>query len=220
MGSEGVRIRTDLVRIFSIILLLAVLGVSGLFYYRINRLEVALVNYKESYTRLIGDYTILQEMYTNLSSDYNSLYEMYTDLRDESINLQEIYSSLRADYASLQETHSNLKREYEEIFNLEKETVLEKDMTLNISEGENATLSYDIPYAGYIEMEFTASSDVFFWIGSSITKDVYYSRYPPFPQTLTNGTFRVPVPNTTYLFASNPNPEQKVTINLMITLTY
>ncbi len=82
------------------------------------------------------------------------------------------------------------------------------------------TISYDIDIAGYLEVNFTSSTDVFFWIGSSVAGGDYYSRYPPFPETSTGGTFEVPVCATTYFFIKNADEEADASITFSIKYLY
>ena len=171
------------------------------------------MRFQESYSKLQNDYVSLQETHSTVRSDYVELQEMYSTLRSEYSNLQDWYSTLEMEKLSLQ-------NEYDEVKRLEKRVVLEENKTLNLAAGENATLSYDILFAGYIEVNFTASSDIYFWVGSPLTQEIYYARYPPFPNTAMNGTAIIPVCAEVFLHINNPSEFTNSTVTLTITYIY
>ena len=82
------------------------------------------------------------------------------------------------------------------------------------------TLSYETIYAGYIEVNFTSSVDIYFWVGSSVTEDHYYARYPPFPETASNGTFAVPAYGELYIFIKNPSEDASASVALTVKYVY
>ena len=114
-----------------------------------------------------------------------------------------------------------LQQELEDITNLQKKILLENNETLEIGINGNITLSYDTRYAGYIEVNFTASSDVILWVGSSILDTLYYARIPPsFPETSKQGSFVIPTCDNIHVFLINPSETLKVEIMLAITYYY
>jgi hypothetical protein len=84
----------------------------------------------------------------------------------------------------------------------------------------NVTFTYNIEYGGYFEINFNSSEDIFFWIGCSIVDNIFYSRYPHYPETVFNGTFVVPVSPNAYVYIGNPNEEHNATISFSIKYVY
>ena len=205
--------KTDLTKVLLMVLVIVLAGISGFFYYQITQWEQAFEGLQNSYSSLRSEYMVLQNRSSSLENYYNDLQDMYSSLRSEYTDLQNRYSSLEREKISLQ-------TEYDEILLLEKRVVLEKDKTLNLVAGENTTLLYDTLFAGYIEVNFTASVDIYFWVGSSLTQDKYYARYPPFPNTATNGTFIIPVCAKVFIYINNPNELMEATLTLTITYVY
>jgi len=89
-----------------------------------------------------------------------------------------------------------------------------------LAAGENVTIYYDNDYAGYLEVNFTSTTDVYLWIGSSVGDGDYYSRFPPFPETSKEGAFKVPVCSATYFFIVNTDEEADASITLSIKYVY
>ena len=205
--------KLDLVKVFLIVLVAVLAFTSGLFYYRIAQWKLALEKFQESYSSLQNNYEILYNRYSSIENYYNELQDKYSILSNEYTDLQNRYSNLEREKIAL-------KTEYDEILRFEKSVVIEKDKTLNLKASENTTLSYDTLFAGYIEVNFTASVDIYFWVGSSLIEDIYYARYPSFPNTATNGTFIIPVCSTVYLYIHNPNELMGATVTLTIKYVY
>lgn len=200
------KMRIDVVKALLVILVILLVGLSGFFYYRITRLETAFEKFESSYLSLRGEYDDLQGMYSSLRSEY-------TDLQNR-------HSTLEMEKNALQSEKMSLQNEYGEILSLEKRVVLEDDKTVELKAEGNVTFTYDILFAGYIELNFTASMDIFFWVGSSMTQDTFYARYPPFPDTATNGTVIIPVCSTVYLYINNPSELMNATVTFTITYVY
>ena len=138
---------------------------------------------------------------------------MYSTLRSE-------YSDLESRYSTLQQDYTALRGELDDVMNLGKSIVLEDNRTLELSAGGNTTLSYDTFYAGYIEVNFTSSTDVYIWVGSSVTEDEYYARFPSYPDTASSGAFRIPVCATVYIYIMNTSEELDALVNLTIKYVY
>jgi len=206
MSRSKVEKKTDLVKVFLAILVVALAGISGLLYYQITQWEVAFERFQESYSKLQNDYVALQDTYSAVRSDYITL-------RDEYSKLQDLHSACEMEKRAIQ-------NEYNEVLSYEKRIVLEEDKTLNLTARGDAKLWYDIPLAGYIEVNFSASSDIYLWVGSSLTQGVYYARYPPFPHTAMNGTVVIPVCDEVFLQVNNPNEFTNSTVTLTITYVY
>jgi len=207
------KMKIDIVKALIMVLVIILAGMSGFFYYRITRLE-------SRAHALESAFETFQNSYSSLRSEHVDLQEMYSSLRSEYTDLQNRHSTLEREKNALQNEKMSLQNEYDEILSLEKRAVLEEDKTYDLAAGGNTTLTYDTLFAGYIELNFTASMDIYFWVGSSLTQDTFYARYPPFPKTATNGTVIIPVCSTVYLYINNPNELMNATVTLTITYVY
>jgi len=194
------------------VLVVILAGVSGLFYYQTTQ-------WKQAFEALQANYLGLREGYISLQNDTSTLETYYDDVQGKYSSLKSEYTDLQNRHLTLQKEKMLLQNEHDEVLNLQKEILLEKFKTLEISPEDNATMFYDIDF-GYIKVNFTSSSEVFFWIGSSLTEDVYYARYPPFPNTVVNGTFVMPVCDDLYIRIYNPNLDVASKISLTIKLIY
>lgn len=208
--------KTDYVKISLAAFLVVSAGLSGFFYYRITQYQLAVEDLQSTYLELHGNYLSLENRSTTLEGFYSELQDMYSTLRDEYSNLEDAYTSALQEKATLQQELANAS----EILNFNKGVLLENNKTLELSAEENVTLSYEVVYAGFVEVSFNASEDVVVWVGSSISEGEYYARYPAFPETSFNGTFRVPAMATVYINVFNPNEEAEATVTLTIKYTY
>ncbi len=152
---------------------------------------------------------------------------MYQDLRQEYSDLQVFHSDSLQDNAELMDQISQLnvekeaiQKELDDTLSFRKSTIIENNTSYVIPPGGNKTIAYDIVYAGYIEVNFTSTTDVFLWVGSPVSEAVYYSRFPVFPRTAFNGTFIVPVSNTVFLFIENTDIVESGEIIMTIKYTY
>ena len=217
---------------------------TGFLYYRMTQLNTSLTNLQQLHIALQQDYLTLYNSYTTLEQNYNESRDMYITLRDEFTSLENDYTQtlqdkiaaehqiqtlqanitqLQANLTQLQTQHTTLRvqnTELQQILNLEKRMYLENNKTLEIQGEDSTLLTYEMSYAGYIQVNFTASTDIYFWVGTNITDNQYYARHPAFPNTVTEGTFTTPVVNTIYLLVTNPNYEITTTVNLTIRYYY
>ena len=187
-------------------------------------------NYQQlnnNYFDLAGNYNSLLNTSESLEKYYSELQEMYSTLRDEYDNLGDMYSVLVLEKAELQDDYSELEGvkdyiqgELDDILSFSKATYLERNASYELPAGENMTLSYNITFAGYVEVEFNSSTDIYFWVGSSVSENGYYARYPSFPNTAFNGTFTIPVCVNVYLFIVNTNVDVGTSVTLTIEYTY
>ncbi len=216
-------------------------SVSALLYLRSNQrndliadLEKNLLDLNAQYTELVDDYVILlnnsetlREYYENTRSNYDELQIMYQDLHQEYSNLYGFQSDSIQENAELMEQISKLnlekeviQKELDDMLTFSKSTTIENNTSYVIPPGGNTTISYDIVYAGYIEVNFTSTTDIFLWIGSPVSEDAYYFRFPAFPHTAFNGTFIVPVSNAIFLFIENTDVELSCVVIITIKYTY
>ncbi len=231
----------DNVKIILIVATIIFADASALLYMRYTEgfelivdLEENLLRLGAQYTELADDYVvrlnhsdILQEFYDNTRSNYNELQIMYQDLRQEYSYMQGLHSGSILENVELMDQISQLnsekeviQKELDDTLSFLKYTVIENNSSYVIPPGGNMTFVYDIVYAGYIEVNFTSSTDVFLWVGSPVSEDVYYSRFPVFPHTAFNGTFIVPVSSAVYLFIENTDLELPCEIVITINFTY
>ena len=212
--------KTDYVKVVLTALVIALSGSTGFIYYQFYQGQLAMDALQTDYMTLHGSYlslhntsATLERFYQELEGYYDELQDMYATLRGEYSNLENMYSNVSMERALLQS-------EFDDVVGLRKSLVLEENRSLDLAAGENVTISYDIDYAGYLEINFSSTTDVYIWIGSSVSDGDYYSRYPPFPQTSTGGTFEVPVCATTYFFIKNTDDEAGASITLSIKYVY
>ena len=180
-----------------------------------------------SYYDLEGNYLLLLNTSSSLEDYYSELQGMYSTLRDEYDNLEDMYSVLALEKAELQDDYSELKGikdsiqgELDDILSFVKATYLEQNVSYELPAGGNMTLSYNITYAGYIEVEFNSTTDIYFWVGSSVSENGYYARYPSFSNTAYNGTITIPVCAHVYLFIVNANVDAGAIVTLTIEYIY
>lgn len=169
---------------------------------------------------LLNDKRGLEYSYLVLSNRSSLLESYYDELTGSYLSLRADYSNLNDEYSDLVKRHYALQREYDEFFNLRKEQTLAKDEVIVLGPGGNHTLVYNLDAAGYVEVDFRASGEVFQWVGSSLVDGVYYSRYPPFPETSKAGIFRVPAASQLYIYLINPDQGKEVEVSLSISYVY
>lgn len=201
------------VPIFVALILVISVGMTGYLYYRMIQVELVVEEYQVSYVDLLNNYRFLLNTSSSLEMYYSEIQEMYLVLRGEYSVLEGMYSDLLREKAALQ-------KEFDEIMGFNRSLILENNRTVELSVGGDTTLSYETIYAGYLEVYFTSSVDIFFWVGSSLTEDRYYSRYPPFPETALNGTILVPVYGDLYIFIKNPSEDASASVTLTVKYVY
>lgn len=216
-------------------------SVSALLYLRSNQrndliadLEKNLLDLNAQYTELVDDYVILlnnsetlREYYDNTRSNYDELQIMYQDLRKEYSDLHDIHAGSIQENAELMDQISQLnlekeviQKELDDTLSFSKSMFIDNNSSYAIPPGGNTTILYDIDYAGYIEVNFTSTTDIYLWIGSPVSEDAYYFRFPAFPRTAFNGTFSVPVSNAVFLFIENTDVEASGVVIITIKYTY
>jgi peptidoglycan hydrolase CwlO-like protein len=167
----------------------------------------------------------LEKEVENLNAQIKSLTDERAKLLREVGDLTSQVNSLVAENEKLRNEISSLQnqiaylnsrvRELEDIVNLRKSAVLDRDKTVNIPANSYIILSYRTPYAGYIRISFTATQAVDMWIGSDYVGKYYYY------YSNTSGAFIVPVlPGTTYIYIRNPSWFLGVTVTLTVEYVY
>lgn len=166
----------------------------------------------------LGDVKLVEANYIALENRTNTLEAYYQQIQDQYSNLLTDYMEMKGRYDMLVQSNSLLQREYNDVLNHGKQFMVEEKNTLALQPGENVTIAYDIPASGYIEVEVDSTKEVFVWVGSTYVEGVYYARFPPFPETASLLSFKVPVSPTMYLYIENADTqvaEIEYTINLV-----
>jgi len=148
-------------------------------------------------------------------------YFTYQNQLNQIESLEENYDDLQASYDDLGASYDDLQASYDElddIVNLNEKKTLSENKIVYIASDAYTSLIYSTPYTGYIQVDFTASGEIYFWVQSSFT-NTFYSRYPPSSDdTATSGSFIIPVlPDVTLFFVYNP---QSTEASIEITVTY
>jgi len=205
-------------RKYSLILFFLILVLfSGLSYYLYNQLvesRVFIYDQQIRYSKLNNNYLELMNTTASINAYYEEIQKRYDNLTIEYQNLEDRYDAIYRE-------KNYIYKELNETILLQKTTVYEDNKTIELSAKSNITLTYNAIYAGYIVVNYTSSGEMFFWFGSSIIENRYYARYPPsFPDTTNQGSIKIPVCSTVYVFIQNPNDEIDVTVNLDIQYFY
>jgi len=240
--SKGIpSIEGNLQSIFLISLVIILSGTSYVYFTRYQTSTQSFLVYEQNYLNFQNQYFYLEENYLELLNTTSILDQYYSDT-------QVIYDTLRVDYDTLREEYSDLQKiqaniisekakfqqeyflalaetneiqtELDELISFSKNDTLVANASYELGSGGNLTLIYDLQYAGYIEITFNATTDIYIWIGSSITEGTYYSRYPTFPGTSYNGHFIMPTSKTLYVFLANTDIESTSEIVISIEYVY
>ena len=171
-------------------------------------------------TDLQQRYDTLYEYYTELYANTQTLQAYYENITRQHTELKEEYNQLNTLYSNLAESNSELKKEYDDIINYQKTIQLATEQTITISPKQNHVITYEIPFSGYITVNYTANGEAYVWVGSTSIEDSYYSRNPQFPDTVSNNNFTVPVQPDLLLYFANPDEFNSVEITFWISFIY
>ena len=233
--SQGIpSVQGNFKSIFLISLVIILSGTSYIYFTRYQTSTQSFIAYEQNHLSFQNQYYDLEDNYlellnttTTLEQYYSDLHTMYDTLRDEYSHLQEIQTNNITENAQLQQEYSmtlteknEIQKELDEILSFSKNETLAQNAFYELGPGENQTLIFDLQYAGYIEITYNATTDIYMWIGSSITEGNYYSRYPTFPGTSYNGHFIVPASHTVYLFLVNTDIESTSEVTISIIYVY
>jgi len=176
-------------------------------------------------------YNYIKLLYNDLYVDYNDLLEVYYGLIDELDSVHLLYSNstakyhdLQNDYLLLLEDYDDMKNNYSEILleidnlkNFQLIDVLASQENIQIYPSDKLSFSYNISYAGILEISFSSTVDIFIWIGSSKAIPNYYARYPAYPNTSYFGEFIVPVAgDMVYMYFENPSLDEIADVNFSV----
>ena len=158
---SGINKTTEYVKVLFIILFVLSVGLSGFLYFNIYNNTLGIDDLSRIYMDLRNEYLVLRNVSSSLEAYYEELQEMYSTLRGEYSQLEDSYTSSLQEKASLYNEVDALN----DIINLEESTFLEYNKSIQLLPERNITLSYDTIYAGYIIVDYNASSDIVLWIG-------------------------------------------------------
>jgi cell division protein FtsB len=228
MGVESKKVDRKILVVFSVVIV-ALVALSGYLYYNytttISAKDAQILSLMSENNALSAKKAELEKEVENLNAQIKSLTDERAKLLREVGNLTSQVNSLVAENEKLKNEISSLQnqiaylnsrvRELEDIVNLRKSAVLDRDKTVNIPANSYIILSYGTPYAGYIRISFTATQAVDMWIGSDYVGKYYYY------YSNTSGAFIVPVlPGTTYIYIKNPSWFLGVTVTLTVEYVY
>jgi len=188
-------------KIMSVLLIVSLVA-NGLLY----------LEYK-NYSELRVNYIELFNITQTLRTYYDNLTRQHSEVREEYIQLNSLYSDLV-------KSNSELTKEYKDIINYRKKMQLASRQTITLLPKENHAITYDIPFSGYITVNYTASGEAYVWVGSTSLETNYYSRNPQFPDTASDLHFIIPVQPDLLVYFANPNEFDSVEIIYWISFTY
>lgn len=170
-------------------------------------------NLQQRYDALSEYYTELLNVTQTLQTYYDNLTRQHTEVRAE-------YTLLNALYSDLMESNSELMKEYNDIINYQKKIQLTSNQTITILPKQNHSLIYEIPFSGFMSLNYTADSEAYVWVGSTTIEPSFYSRNPQFPHTASDHKFTVPVQPNILVYFANPDEFDSIEITFWISFTY
>lgn len=192
----------------------------------------------EKYESSLNTSSIIRSYYDEIKENFEQLSTTYDDLEDFYRILQENYYELETQYLELDGRYITLLHDkytleqtlQQDISKLEQELSNIANFMKNITWGNtnyviqpfgNITFTYETEYAGFLEVNYSSSSEIIIWIGSSVTDSLYYARIPfAFPNTTVNGTFRIPACCSVYVYIINPSDSLTARVDLRIMYYY
>jgi len=170
-------------------------------------------NLQQRYDALSEYYTELLNVTQTLQTYYDNLTRQHTEVRAE-------YTLLNALYSDLMESNSELMKEYNDIINYQKNIQLASKQTIAILPKQNHSMTYEIPFSGYMTLNYTADGEAYVWVGSTTIEPSFYSRNPQFPYTASDNNFTVPVQPNILIYFANPDEFDSMEITFWISFTY
>ena len=165
-------------------------------------------------------YDALSEYYTKLLNVTQTLQTYYDNLTVQHAEVREEYTLLNSLYADLVKSNSELKKEYNDIINYQKNMQLVSKQTITILPKQNHSMTYEIPFSGYMTLNYTADGETYVWVGSTTIEPSFYSRNPQFPYTASDHNFIVPVQPDLLVYFANPDEFDSIEITFWISFTY
>lgn len=168
---------------------------------------------------IVSQNSIAEANYTALKNRTDTLESYYSALQSQNSVLTDEYERLKTEHDGVLSNFSDLQTTLNELQNHLLSVVIEEAKNITLSPGGNKTITYNLPFSGYAEINLIASGEVYMWIGSSVVAEVYYARLPPFPQTSSTITTNIPVSPHLVLYLVNVE-KKEVSVELEITLVY
>lgn len=172
------------------------------------------------YSALYSNYTRSEADLQALQSSYNALNSNYTSLASQYASLQAQFQALDANFTQLQDDYYSVIYEnniLNSIVALQDESALEQDFTFTVYPDSDYPLVYMLNYAGYLTVQFSSTSDVYFTF--NVDSFDYEITYPKTPAQ--SGQFSVPaLPGANWVYVVNPNPEIPAVVTLTLTHVY
>jgi hypothetical protein len=168
---------------------------------------------------IISQNAITDSSYNALKNRTDTLESYYSTLQSQHSILKDNYESLEIEYREISSNYTALQMTLDDLQNHRLKEVIEEGKNITMSPGMNLTLTYNLPFSGYAEINLEASGEVYMWVGSSIATDGYYARFPPFPETSSTITTEVPVSPTLFIYLVNVEKSEVVVV-LEVGLVY
>jgi len=215
--SSGVRLKSLVAQLETIKIPLAVLIIVSLLS---GALMGTLVYRNGDTDNLQQRYDALSEYYTELLNVTQTLQTYYDNLTRQHAEVREEYTLLNTLYSDLMESNSELMKEYNDIINYQKNMQLVSGQTITILPKQNQSMTYEIPFSGYMTLNYTADGEIYVWVGSTTIEPSFYSRNPQFPYTASDYNFTVPVQPNILVYFANPDEFDSLEITFWISFTY
>lgn len=142
-------------------------------------------------------YIKMNDMYFDLLDEYDYVYDKYTE-----INLDK----------------NTIEKDYNDVMNYKKSILLDENKNIEINPLGNITIKYKVPFSGYIEINFNSSEETYIWVGSTSIEQIYYSRYPTFPEVTKTGSIKIPVLPDILIYI--PNPDEDIPLKILLTVNF
>lgn len=172
------------------------------------------------YSALFSNYTRAEADFQILQSNYNALNSNYTSLASQYAFLQAQFQALGANFTQLQDDYYTVIYEnniLNSIVNLQEESPLEQGLTFTVYPDSDYPLVYMLNYAGYLIVQFSSTSSVYFTF--NVDSFDYEITYPKTPAQ--SGQFSVPVlPGANWVYIVNPHPQIPAVVTLTLTYVY
>ena len=215
--SYDVRVKSLVAQLDSIKIPLAILIIVSLLS---GALMGILIYPNEDTDNLQQRYEALSEYYTELLNVTQTLQTYYDNLTRQHAEVREEYTLLNSLYSDIVKSNSELKKEYDDIINYQKSMQLASKQTINILPKQNISMTYEIPFSGYMTLNYTADGETYVWVGSTNIEPSFYSRNPQFPYTASDHNFTVPVQPNLLVYFANPDELDSIEITFWISFTY
>ncbi len=215
--SSGVRVKSLVAQLDTIKIPLAVLIIVSL----LSGALMGILIYPNSDTENLQQrYDTLSEYYTELQNVTQTLQTYYDNLTRQHAEVREEYTLLNSLYSDLMESNSELMKEFNDIINYQKNIQLVSRQTITILPKQNHSMTYEIPFSGYMTLNYTADGETYVWVGSTTIEPSFYSRNPQFPYTASDHNFTVPVQPNILVYFANPDEFDSIEITFWISFTY